>query len=208
MAATLNENSLQLKDEIVKRSFYCGLTLFLFSFLFVLLKDLSVLLILSNILPGFIYGAVLCKPGESGLDLKRLSFIVLSGGLFIFVAWVATGYSFFGNNTNMTFSLGSVIGSTVLFLLYYYLVDNHLQLGRGLIITTLTGLLSSVPPFIGDTIEKQINDLDVRGNVSLSFTLLIFVVWQTLFGWALTNCRKAAANSGLASVGHEEQNIS
>jgi len=192
---------------MVKRSFYCGLTLFLVSFLFVLLKDLSVLLILTNILPGFVYGAVLCKPGVNGLDLKRFSFIALSGGLFIFVAWVATGYSFFGNNTHITFPLGSVIDSTVLFLLYYFLVDNHLQLSRGLVVAFLTGLSSSITPFIGDTIEKQINNLEIRGNVSLGFTLLIFVVWQTSFGWTLTKCRKAAANSGFASAGGDVQTI-
>lgn len=183
-----------MNSEIIRRSFYSGLTIFLFSFLFVLLKDLSVLLILSNILPGFIYGTILCQLGKYGLDLRRLTFIALSGGLFIFVAWVATGYSFFGTNTYFTFPFGSVIGSIFLFLFYYFLIDNNLQLGKGFVIVILIGLISSVTPLIGDIIDKKVNDLDVRGNVSLGFTLLIFVVWQTLFGWTLTKCRKAAAN--------------
>jgi hypothetical protein len=183
-----------LNSDLIRRSFYCGLAIFSVSFLFVLLKELSVLLILSNILPGFIYGAILCRPVENGLDLKRFVFIALSGGLFIFVAWVATGYSFFGSNTYVALPLGSAIGSTVLFLLYYFLIDNQLQLLKGFTVAFSAGLISSVMPFIGDTIEKQITNLDVKGNVSLGFTLLIFVVWQTLFGWTLTKCRKAAAN--------------
>lgn len=193
----------KLNSDLIRRSFYCGLAIFSVNFLFVLLKDLSVLLILSNILPGFIYGVILCRLGENGLDLKRFVFIALSGGLFIFVAWVATGYSFFGSNTYITCPLGSVIGSTVLFLFYYFLIDNQLQLLKGFTVAFSAGLISSVMPFIGDTIEKQITDLDVKGNVSLGFTLLIFVVWQTLFGWTVTKCRKAAANNIFAIAADE-----
>ena len=115
---------------------------------------------------------------------------MLSGGLYIFVAWVATGYSFFGDNTKLCFPLASVIGSTVLLTLYYLFVDKNIPFFKGLLLTIAIGLISSVLPFIGDTVEQQINDFDIKGNVNFGFTLLIFPVWQTLFGWTIYMLKK------------------
>lgn len=181
---------MNLNSALIKNSFYCGLSIFAVSFLFGVLKDLSTLLIFTNILPGFIYGIVLCDFENNSLDTKRFLFIVLSGGLFILVAWVATGYSFFGNNTLITFPLASVIGSTLLFGLYYLLVDKALLISKGLVSAFVIGLVSSIVPVIGEFLDKRIEDYSWKGNVSLFFTLLIFIVWQTLFGWTIISCSK------------------
>ena len=183
-----------MDSRLIRNSFFCGLSIFAISFLFVLVEDTSVLLIVTNILPGFVYGIVLCNFENNRLDLRRLLFITFSGALFIFVAWVATGYSFFGRDNRLTFPLGSVIGSASLFFFYYFLIDNNLLFVRGFTLAILTGLLSSVIPVLGNQLDKQIGDLSVKQTLSLGFTLLIFVVWQTLFGWIIIKCKKREAD--------------
>ena len=160
---------------------------------------MSALLIFSNILPGFVYAVVLCDFENNRLDLKRFLFIAFSGGLYIFVVWVATGYSFFGDNTKLCFPIASVIGATMLLTLYYLLIDKKISLSKGLLFATFLGLLSSILPFLGDRLEQQIDDYDIKGNVNLGFTLLIFPVWQTLFAWTIHKLKKATANMGIAT---------
>ena len=199
LAETLNDVPTKLKQTIIKNSFYCGLLTFVVNFLFVLSKEMSAFLIFSYILPGFVYAIVLCDIQNNRLDLKRFLFIVLTGGLYIFVAWVATGFSFFGNNTKLCFPIASVIGATLLLTLYYLLVDKSISLTRGLLLATFLGLLSSILPLLGDRLEQQINDYNIQGIVNLGFTLLIFPVWQTLFTWTIYRLKKATANSGFCA---------
>ena len=71
------------------------------------------------------------------------------------------------------------------------------SLHKGLLFTIIIGLLSSILPFVGDQLEQQINDHDTKGNINLGFTLLIFPVWQTLFGWTIHRLKKATANMGI-----------
>ena len=193
LAETLNDVPTKLKHTTIKNSFYCGLLTFVVNFLFVLSQEMSAFLIFSYILPGFVYAIVLCDFKNYRLDLKRFLFIVFSGGLYIFVAWVATGFSFFGNNTKLCFPVASVIGATLLLTLYYLLVDKSISLSRGLLLATFLGLLSSILPFLGDRLEQQINDYNIQGIVNLGFTLLIFPVWQTLFAWTIYRLKKATA---------------
>lgn len=163
---------------------------FAVNFLFVLTTAMSALLIFSNILPGFIYAIVLCDFENNKLDLKRFLFIASSGGLYIIVVWVATGYSFFGDNTKLCFPIASVIGATLLLTLYYLLIDRNISLLKGLLLTTFVGLLTSVLPFLGDTLEQTITDFDIQGYINFGLTLLIFPVWQTLFGWTIYMVKK------------------
>ncbi|MEO6229351.1 MAG: hypothetical protein ABJB11_21420 [Ferruginibacter sp.] len=158
-------------------------------------KAISALLIFSNILPGFIYAIVLCDLDKNKLDLNRLLFIIFSGGFYIFVAWVATGYSFVGDNIKLCFPLASVIGSTFLLTLYYLLIDKKISFLKGLLFAFGLGLFSSILPFLGDFLEQRIDDYDIKGNVNLGCTLLIFPVWQTLFGLTINRIGKPAATS-------------
>jgi hypothetical protein len=162
---------------------------------------MSALLIFSNILPGFVYAIVLCDFENNRLDLKRFLFIAFSGGLYIFVAWVATGYSFFGDNRNLCFPIASVIGATLLLTLYYFLIDKNILFSKGLLLAICIALISSILPFFGDRLEQHINDYDIKSNVNLGFTLLIFPTWQTLFGWTISRLKKATANKSIAAIG-------
>jgi len=141
-------------------------------------------------LPGFIYAIVLCDFEINKLDLKRHLFIASSGGLFIFAAWIATGYSFFGDNIKLCFPIASVIGATLLLTLYYLLIDRNISFLKGQLIATLVGLVTSVLPFLGDTLENSTKDLYIQGYIKFGFTLLIFPVWQTLFGWTIYFVKK------------------
>jgi len=189
-----------LEKKIVRQSFYCGIITFAICFLFALSKELSGLLIFSNILPGFFYGWVLSDLSNSEFKLKRILFVLLSGALFIFVAWIATGYSFFGGNTVICFPIGSVLGSTLLLILYYLLIDNKMALARGLVVALLIGLISSVLLFMGDNLEQHVNDYSIKGIINFGFTLLIFPVWQTLFGWTIYKLKKSYSPFVLAPV--------
>jgi threonine/homoserine efflux transporter RhtA len=151
---------------------------------------MSALLIFSNILPGFIYAIVLCNFENNRLDLKRFIFIALSGGLYIFVAWVATGYSFFGENTKLCFPIASVIGATILLTLYYLLIDKNISFFKGLLLAICIGLLSSILPLLGDCLAQQIYNYELKNKVNLGFILFIFPVWQTLFGWTIMNVNR------------------
>jgi hypothetical protein len=190
LAVTLNDHSTKLKQAIIKNSFYCGLLIFAINFLFVLSKAMSALLIFSNILPGFVYAIVLCDFDNNKLNLKRFIFISVSGGLYIFTTWVATGDSFFGDNTKLCFPIASVLGATLLLTLYYLLIDKNFSLLKGLLVTTCIGIFTSIFPYLGDTLEQNINDIDIKGYVIFGFTLLILPVWQTLFGWAIYILKK------------------
>jgi putative Mn2+ efflux pump MntP len=164
-------------------------------------NSISALLIFSNVLPGFVYAIILCDFENNKLDLKRFLFIAFSGGLYIFVAWVATGKYFFSDNIQLCFTFASVIGATILFTLYYLLIDKNISFFKGFLITSCIGLLSSILPFVGEHLENQINDFVLKDNVYIGFTLLIFPVWQTLFGWTIYTLKKATANSGFAQAG-------
>jgi hypothetical protein len=156
----------------------------------VLYKDISSLLLFSNLLPGFVYAIVLCEFGNNRPGLKHFLFIVFAGVLYLFVVRVATGFSFIGNKTALCFPIASVTGAALLFTLYYLLIDKNISFSKGLLSAGCIGLLSSVLPFSGNQLEKIINDYDIKGIVNLGFTLLIFPVWQTLFGWTIHRLKR------------------
>ncbi len=198
MAVTLKDDLQKLKHTLIKNSFKCGLLTFAINLLFGLSKMISALLIFSNILPGFIYAIMLCDFENNKLDLKRFLFIVFSGGLYIFVVWIATGHSFFGDNTKLCFSIASVTGSILLFIFYYVLIDKNISFFKGFLLASSIGLLSSILPLLGDRLKQQIQGYDIKYNINLVFTLLIIPVWQTSFGWTIYILKKATANIGLA----------
>jgi hypothetical protein len=181
----LQQQQFKLKQTIIKNSFYCGIITFAVNYLFFLSNKISPLLIFSNLLPGLVYAIVLCDFVNNKLDLNRFLFIIFSGVLYVLVVWLASSDSIFGFPTNITLPVASITGATVLVALYYLLLDKYIYLLKGLLFAIFVGLTSCIIPFIGDRWEQKINDYDVKGNISMIFTLLIFPVWQTLFGWAI-----------------------
>ena len=159
---------------------------FAVNFLFVLTENSSPLILFSNILPGFIYAILLCNFKQNKLNIKNFLFIVFSSGLFIFVAKIATGYSFLTINSKFCFPVASIIGSSFLLILYYILIDRNIKIKKGILLAIGIGLLSSISPFIGDSLEKGVHSYAIKDDINLLFTLLIFPIWQTLFGWTLS----------------------
>lgn len=170
---------------LIRNSFVCGLLIFIICFLCILTEDVSALLIVSHILPGFIYAIVLCGFQKNLLNWRSLLFIGLSGGLYILCAWTATGHTFFGDNIDLCFPLASAIGATVLLILYYLLIDTKILLIKGCILAICMGILSAAIIFLIDTIGSG-----KEGNINTVFVLFIFPIWQTLFGWIIVWLKK------------------
>ena len=181
----------QTKQRIIKNSLSCGFVTFLVNTLFSFIRDIPFILILTNILPGFLFGAVLSKDNDDLPGWRRLLFICCSGGLFIFVAWLATDrhLSFQGQ---LSFVSASLIGAYGLLLLYHLLLGKGLILWKGFLFATLTGSASALFP------AKAYYDNDFNSAVGSTWdtiTLMsIFLIWQTLFGLTVAFSHPAAAN--------------
>ena len=186
--------NIQTKQGIIKKSFSCGFVTFLVNSLFSFVGDIPLILILTNILPGFFYGAVLCTGNDDLPVWKRLLFICCSGGLFIFVVWLATErpLSFQGQ---LSFVLASLVGAYGLLLLYYLLLGKGLVLWKGFSLATLTGVASALFP------ARAYYDNHFNSAVGSTWDTIIlmsvFLTWQTLFGLTVAFSHPAAANGRL-----------
>jgi hypothetical protein len=186
--------SVQTKRGIIRNSFFCGLLTFLVNTIFTLVGDIPLILFLTNILPGFFFGSVLCMGDESLSAWRRVLFIFCSGGLYFLVVWLATDLhlSFHGQ---LSFILASVAGANGLFLLYRFLLEKQLVVWKGLALATITGILSSFLP------AKAYFDNDFISSVGKVFDTMIlmsiFLTWQTLFGLTVALSSTAVANSRL-----------
>lgn len=190
--------NVQTKQKIVRNTFLCGLVTFVVNTLFTLVGDIPLILILTNILPGFIFGFALCTGDENLPVWRRVLFICSSGGLFFFVVWLATDrhLSFHGQ---LSFILASIVGANGLLILCRFLLGKALVAWKGFLLATIIGALSAVFP------AKAYWDNDFissTGRLYNTTTLMsIFLVWQTLFGLAVALSRPAAANDSFAKVG-------
>lgn len=186
--------NVQTKQGIIRDTFLCGLVTFGVNSLFTLVGDIPLILILTNILPGFIFGFVLCTGDESLPAWRRVVFICCSGGLFILVAWLATDrhLSFHGQ---LSFILASLVGAYGLLLLYHLLLGKALIAWKGFTLATLTGVLSAFFP------AKAYWDNDFNSSVGKLFDTIIlmsiFLTWQALFGLTVALSSPAAANRRL-----------
>lgn len=170
---------------LIKHSFICGLSTFAINFILAALKLQFVLLWTSNVMPGFVFAFIVANATKSKADLKSLLFILLSGGLYILVAWIATGYSFFGNKVYICFPIASILGATIMLLIYKLLLDNEFNFIASLRYAFLTGLVSSILPVIGDLLNPSFDILDNSYWLALAFTLSIYIIWQPLFAWTI-----------------------
>lgn len=175
-----------MTQHLIRHSFICGLSTFAINFIIAALKLQFVLMLTANIIPGFLFASVLAEAAKSKDDQKSVLFILLSGGLYILVAWVATGYSFFGNKVYICFPIASILGATLLLSIYKLLLDNKVGFIASLKYAFLTGLVSSILPVIGDLFNPSFDIPDHSYWLSLAFTLSIFIIWQPLFAWTIT----------------------
>lgn len=174
-----------MTQRLIQHSFICGLFTFAINLIIAALKLQFVLIWTANIIPGFVFAFVLTNAAKSNADKKSLLFMLLSGGLYITIAWIATGYSFFGDKVYMCFPIASIIGAISMLFLYKLLLDNKLSFIAGLKYAVLTGLASSILPVIGDLLHPSFDILDKSYWLAMTFTLSIFLIWQPLFAWTI-----------------------
>jgi len=175
-----------MKQRLIRNSFLCGLLTFAVNFIFAALKLQFVLLWTANVIPGFVFAFILTDATKSKVDLKSILFILFSGGLYILVAWIATGYSFFGDKVYICFPIASILGATLMLSIYKLFLDNNFSITAGLKYAFLTGIVSSILPVMGDLLNPSFDVLDNSYWLALIFTLSIFIIWQPLFAWTIT----------------------
>lgn len=156
-------------------------------------KILSIFLLTSNILPGFIFGFTLISFFENKVYWKIALFFLLSGGLYIAAAWIATGFSFFGEDIYVCFPLASVLGAVILLLAYKYLLDQSISLRIGILYAIITGLISSILPVTFYLLQTSHDAYWLY----LTGTLSVFITWQTLFGWTIKKAERQPLKQAL-----------
>jgi hypothetical protein len=144
-----------------------------------LVGDIPVILILTNILPGFFFGSVLCLGDESLPPWRRVLFIFCAGGLYFLVVWLATDLHLWFHG-QQTFVMASILGACALLLLYHLLLKRRLVMLKGLALATISGAISAFLP------AKAYFDANFIGSVGrvadTTILMSIFLTWQTLFG--------------------------
>ena len=184
--------SVQIKRGVIRNTFFCGLLTFLVNAIFTLVGDIPLILFLTNILPGFFFGSVLCMGNESLPAWRRVLFIFCSGGLYFLVVWLATDHHlpFHGQ---LSFILASIIGANGLLILYHFLLGKALVVWKGFLLATVIGALSS---FFPAKAYWDNNFISSSGRPFDTIILMsIFLVWQTLFGLTVALSSPAVANS-------------
>jgi hypothetical protein len=174
-------------NSLVKISLASGAFLFVFNSFLVLTDDSSGIYVFADILPGFIYGTMLSLTHPAA-PIRKVLFILLSGGLFMAVAWMAFSSDLSQRSLLASLPMASIFGAIVLYLLYYYLINKDLSFDKGLWLMLVCGLVSSVPMLIGAVMISRIST--TRSKAGVICMLSVFIIWQTLFGWNLSIVNK------------------
>lgn len=169
-----------LKVDLIKHSVFSGLFLFIISVLLLCLKAASVFLFFAILIPGFCYGIVLSLNDKS----------IYSPGLIIWASTIIYIGCFFMLNLkddSLWFILrlmsASTIGSILLFLSYYFIIDRNYHLKRMLFIMMIFGLITSIPSAMSYYLFKTTH------YKVFSFTIfIIFPTWQITFAMLLNKC--------------------
>ncbi len=169
----------------IKDSFICGMMLFLVNLILGGFSFSPVLFIVA-VLPGFIYGFVLCDFQRNDPTLSRLFFILLSGLLYILLTLSALMLLYKGDEVQLGFALASCIGSVILLLLCKAFINRFIVLSKALPVSILVGIVASIPPVLAIAIGDGENGEIKNERLVLFITLFIFPIWQTLFGWMIT----------------------
>ncbi len=173
--------------RILALTSYCGFITFFINTLFYQAELISLAVFACVILPGFTFGSTLMYTVKNVLGWKQLLFIILSGGIYITAAWIATDSHIPGYNP-MFFLYASVFGHLALYLLYQLLMRSQISL-KAICLSAVFGILSSILPIIA----CNQNDLtSPAGNFLNTIMLMsIFFTWQFLFGLLLVISRRS-----------------
>ena len=175
-----------MTSSIIRNSFKSGLLLFALNVFFAVTMITPVLLLTSIILPGFLFGILLTSHDFDNTSFKTTGlFALLSGGVYILVSWIATGAQ--AENPSYLILLATTLGAILLFLCYKFLLDSRLDTKQGLLFSIVTGLISSILPFVAIYCEAKIESNWVKWACVFS----VFPVWQPLFSWTLQKANKA-----------------
>jgi|GEM_PF-7032058 len=161
---------------LIVKGALCGLMLFLVNWLFAAAESLSLLLIFSNLLPGFVFGWILEADSNQDFGRKSLAFIILSGLLYILVAWIATGPEL-QLVKDLKFPIGSIIGSVALICLYGALVNKRVLNLLTLLFAFIIGIIATLLQLFNPDL---IFNFEVK-YIEILAVLIIIPVWQVLF---------------------------
>ncbi|UPT66386.1 MAG: hypothetical protein M0D57_18255 [Sphingobacteriales bacterium JAD_PAG50586_3] len=99
----------------------------------------------------------------------------MSGLLFISSAYAVMVYSI---AKEFSFLFVSPVAMATYFIFYYAIINNKINLLKGVFVSLILGLLAGIPPTVSNYI-KELNPLGFYLIIS------IFPLWQTLFAVAL-----------------------
>jgi len=178
-------------NPIIKKSLKSGFLLFAANLILAATKFTPILLLTSIILPGFLFGLLLTDKLEMKTsNTNRGTFILLSGGLYVFTSWISTGLR--NNNPSYLILLATTLGAILLFSLYKVLLDKTVDMQRGLMLGPITGIVSSVLPLVAIYYDTEIKNEWLKWSLLFS----VYLTWQPLFTWTLQKS-KATANTGI-----------
>ncbi|WP_460586557.1 hypothetical protein [Hymenobacter arcticus] len=175
---------------IIKSCFRSGAATFLANVVVLLLLP-QLGLLTALLAPGFVFGFVLLDDKQHVSSVKKLSFLLISGGLFVAAAVLVTGHSFVWQKKPITFSLASVAGAIGLLLAYKFLLDNAISLPKGIPLVVGAGLLAAAVP----TLVLLPSCYWLEQWVAIVGVSSVYLTWQTLFGWVLHKARVPAIAS-------------
>lgn len=171
-----------LKVDLIKNSLFSGLFLFVISILLFFIKAASVLLVFAALMPGFCYGIVLSLNEKS----------IRSPGLIIWASTIIYTGCFFMLNLKddslwfiLRLMLASSIGSVLLFLSYYFIINRSYHFKRTLLCMMLLGLSASIPSAICYYLLKI-----THYEIFFLAIFIIFPIWQIAFAALLDKCLK------------------
>jgi hypothetical protein len=147
--------------------------------------------ILGLLLPGFLFGFILCDVFKTGFSGKKAGFIFLSGILYIIIALGSGG----AGSMMKIFPVGiiyycfvSALGALCLYILYYSLIDSNLNLLRGIGFASLLGFAAGIIPALWlykIEMAHYKRHFDDAGS-----WMIIFMIWQPLFALSIAFSKK------------------
>ena len=173
---------------MIRNSLKSGLLFFAVNVIFAITMITPILLLTSIILPGFLFGILLTSQDFKNYPFKNTGlFTLMSGGLYIFTSWIATGTR--GENPSYLILLATTVGAILLFLCYKLLLDRKVDTKQGIFFAVVTGVISSILPFVAIYYDANIESPWIKWTCIFS----VFPIWQPLFSWTLQKA-KATAN--------------
>lgn len=171
-----------MKDRLVHSSLAVGLIIFILCGLGILTEAGQVLLIVSHIFPGLLFGIVLITVNNDSGSLNKIGLLLLSTGIYVFCIYLTdlrTNDKFIGP---LRLLLASTIGSVLLSNAYCMLSGRIFALKRCLLVPISIGIIASSLScvsmyfFYTDYYERPF-----KQTLMWIGLLSIFPIWMTLF---------------------------